>query len=170
MAKAKKPAETSELNAIELLKNDHRKVEELFKQFEKLKDDDEEAAAIVIETACAELKIHDAIETEIFYPAVREQAEEEEIEDLLDEAEVEHEGVRQLIEKLAAMDPDDDMRKANFTVLMEYVKHHVGEEEKEMFPKVEKLKEFDLETLGAEMTERKADLMADMGIEAPEGA
>ena len=170
MAKSKKPAETSELDAIELLKNDHRKVEDLFKEFEKLKDDDEEAAAVVIESACAELKIHDAIETEIFYPAVREQAKEEDVEDLLDEAEVEHEGVRQLIEKLSGMEPDDAKRKANFTVLMEYVKHHVGEEEKEMFPKVKKLKELDLATLGAEMSERKAELMTEMGIEATEGA
>src|SRR5687768_4481238 len=95
MAKSKK----TEQDAIELLKRDHRKVEELFKQFEELKDEDEDAASVVIEAACAELKIHDAIETEIFYPGVREQAEEEEVEDLLDEAEVEHDTVRELIEK-----------------------------------------------------------------------
>ena len=169
MAKSKKPAETTELDAIELLEDDHRKVEDLFKQFEKLKDDDEEAAALVIEAACAALKIHDAIETEIFYPAIREEADGE-LEDVLDEADVEHEGVRQLIEKLSEMEPDDAKRKANFTVLMEYVKHHVEEEEKEMFPKVEKLKELDLEALGAEMTERKAELMTEMGVEAPENA
>jgi hemerythrin superfamily protein len=162
MAKARK----QELDAVELLKQDHRKVEDLFKQFEKLKDDDEDAAAEVIEAACAELKIHDKIETEIFYPAVREQAEEEEVEDLLDEAEVEHDTVRELIEKLEGMDPDDEKLHAHFTVLTEYVKHHVKEEEQEMFPKLKKLKELDLKAVGAEMTDRKAELLAEMGVES----
>ena len=147
-------------DAIELLLQDHRKVEELFKQFEKLAEDDEDAAALVIETACMELTVHDRIEMEIFYPAVREAADEE-VEDLLDEAEVEHEGVRELIEKLEAMEVDDEKREARFTVLTEYVKHHVKEEETEMFPKVKKLKELDLAALGEEMAKRKAELMAE---------
>jgi hemerythrin superfamily protein len=158
MPKAKKD------DAIELLKQDHREVEGLFKEFEQL-EDDQDAAGQVIETACAELKIHDRIETEIFYPAVREAAGKEEIEDLLDEAEVEHDTVRELIQKLESMDPTDDKRQAHFTVLMEYVKHHVKEEEKEMFPQVKKLKALDLQALGAEMKERKTALMAEMGVE-----
>jgi hemerythrin superfamily protein len=159
MAKAKKD------DAIELLKQDHREVEGLFKEFEQL-EDDQDATGQVIETACAELKIHDRIETEIFYPAVREAAGKEEVEDLLDEAEVEHDTVRELIQKLESMDPTDDKRQAHFTVLMEYVKHHVKEEEKEMFPQVKKLKALDLQALGAEMKERKTALMAEMGVEA----
>src|SRR5689334_22346080 len=155
-------------DAIELLKQDHRAVEDLFEQYEKLKDEDEDAAAEIIETACTELQIHDKLETEIFYPAVREQAEEDEIEDLLDEAEVEHEGVRELIEKIEALDWEDDKLRAHFTVLSEYVKHHVKEEEEEMFPKLEQLKNLDLEALGAEMMERKAELMAEMGVESDE--
>jgi hemerythrin superfamily protein len=155
-----------ELDAIELLRQDHRTVEDLFKQFEKLKDDDEDAAAEVIEAACTELKIHDRIETEIFYPAVREQAEEEEVADLLDEAEVEHDTVRELIEKLEGMEWEDEKLHAHFAVLTEYVKHHVKEEEQEMFPKVKKLKNVDLEAIGAEMMERKAELIAEMGVEA----
>jgi hemerythrin-like domain-containing protein len=115
-----------------------------------------------------ELKIHDKIETEIFYPAVREHAEQDEMEDLLDEAEVEHDTVRELIEKLEGMDPSEDKRNAHFTVLTEYVKHHVNEEEKEMFPKLEKLNGLDLEALGAEMQERKAELMTEMGAESEE--
>jgi hypothetical protein len=153
--------------AIELLKKDHREVEALFKEFEEL-EDNQEAAEQVIETACTELKIHDTIETEIFYPAVREAAEKEEIEDLLDEAEVEHDTVRELIGKLEAMDPTDEKRHAHFTVLVEYVKHHVKEEEKEMFPQVKKLKSLDLQALGLEMKERKEALMAEMGIEVEE--
>ena len=154
-------------DAIELLKKDHREVEGLFKEFEQL-EDNAEAAEQVIETACTELKIHDKIETEIFYPAVRQAAEQEEIEDLLDEAEVEHDSVRELIEKLEGMDPTDAKRHAHFTVLTEYVKHHVKEEEKEMFPKVKKLKSLDLKALGEEMKARKEALMAEMGIEVAE--
>jgi hemerythrin superfamily protein len=153
-------------DAIDLLKKDHREVETLFKEFEQL-EDNQEAAEQVIETACTELKIHDRIETEIFYPAVREAAEQEEIEDLLDEAEVEHDTVRELIEKLEGMDPTDEKRHAHFTVLTEYVKHHVKEEEKEMFPKVKKLQSLDLKALGLQMKEHKSALMAEMGIEAP---
>jgi hypothetical protein len=154
-------------DAIELLKQDHRAVEQLFKQFEEL-EDDQDAAEQVIESACAELKIHDKIETEIFYPAVREAAEKEEIEDLLDEAEVEHDSVRELIAKLEGMDPTDEKRHAHFKVLTEYVKHHVKEEEKEMFPQVKKLTQLDLKALGLEMKERKSALMAEMGIEVEE--
>ena len=155
-------------NAIELLTQDHRTVEDLFEQFEKLKDDDEEAAAEIIESVCAELQIHDKLETEIFYPAVREEAETEEIEDLLDEAEVEHETVRELIEKIEGLEWEDEKLHAHFTVLSEYVKHHVKEEEQEMFPKLRELENLDLESLGAEMAERKAELIAEMGIESDE--
>ena len=162
MAKAPKKED-----AIDLLKQDHREVEALFKEFEQL-EDDVEAAAQVIETACTELTIHDRIETEIFYPAVREAAEKEEIEDMLDEAEVEHETVRELIAKLEGMGAADEKRKAHFTVLTEYVKHHVKEEEKEMFPKLKKLKSLDLEGLGDQMKERKTELMAEMGVETEE--
>ena len=89
------------------------------------------------------------------------EAADEEVEDLLDEAEVEHDGVRELIEKLEAMEVDDEKRKAHFTVLTEYVKHHVKEEETEMFPKVKKLEGLDLAALGEEMAGRKAELMAE---------
>jgi hypothetical protein len=151
-------------DAIELLKQDHREVEGLFKEFEKLEEDGEEAVEQVIATACTELEIHDKLETEIFYPAIREQADDEEVEDLLNEAEVEHKGVRELIQTIKGMDPSDEKRNAHFTVLMEYVKHHVKEEEKEMFPKLKKL-DIDLASIGAQMKERKAELMDEMGIE-----
>lgn len=159
MARAKK------VDAIQLLKQDHREVEILFKEFEKLEEDGEEAVEQVIATACTELKIHDKIETEIFYPAVRQQAQEEEVEDLLNEAEVEHNTVRDLIKTIEGMSASDEKRNAHFTVLMEYVKHHVKEEEKEMFPKVKQLS-LDLKELGARMKERKTALMTEMGVDA----
>jgi hypothetical protein len=156
MAKARKAPD-----AIDLLKQDHRKVEALFKEFEKLHESDENVLADdIIETACAELQIHDKLETEIFYPAVRQQAKEEQV-DLLDEAEVEHTTVRDLIQKIEG---GAEKRHAHFTVLSEYVKHHVKEEEKEMFPKIKKLN-IDLKDLAARMQERKAELMPEMGLE-----
>jgi hemerythrin superfamily protein len=163
MAKTRK-----EPDAIDLLKQDHRRVESLFKEFEKLHESDEhEAADVIVETVCGELQIHDKLETEIFYPAVHQQANEEEEEELLDEAEVEHTTVRDLIQKIADMGPGAEKRHAHFTVLMEYVKHHVKEEEKEMFPKVKKLG-IDLKELATRMQERKSELMSETEMETEE--
>lgn len=157
-------------DAIALLKKDHREVEELFKEFEALEEGEGEAVEPVIASACTELKIHDKLETEIFYPAIREQAgEEEEIEDLLNEAEVEHEHVRDLVQTIEGMSAEDEKRNAHFTVLMEYVKHHVKEEEKEMFPKLKKL-DIDFKEIGSRMKERKQELMAELGVEVEEEA
>jgi hemerythrin superfamily protein len=158
---------TKKDDAIELLKKDHREVEGLFKEFEKLEEDGDESVEQVIVTACTELEIHDKLETEVFYPAIREQAGDEEIEDLLNEAEVEHTSVRNLIQTIKGMDPADEKRNAHFTVLMEYVKHHVKEEEKEMFPKLKKL-DVDLASIGTQMKERKAELMSEMGMDIEE--
>ena len=157
-------------DALALLKKDHREVEELFKEFEALEEGETEAVEPVIASACTELKIHDKLETEIFYPAIREQAgEEEEIEDLLNEAEVEHEHVRDLVQTIEGMSAEDEKRNAHFTVLMEYVKHHVKEEEKEMFPKLKKL-DIDFKEIGSRMKERKQELMAELGVEVEEEA
>lgn len=154
-------------DAIKLLKQDHREVDMLFKEFEQLEKDGSEAVEQVIATACTELKIHDRLEAEIFYPAIRESGDAEEIKDLLDEAEVEHTTVRELIQKIEGMSASDEKRKAHFTVLMEYVKHHVKEEEREMFPKVKKL-DIDLVELGQQMKERKMALMQEMGVDVEE--
>jgi hemerythrin-like domain-containing protein len=155
----------NELNAIDLLLHDHREVESLFSEFDSLEEGDEEDAEDIIEDACLELDIHDKLETEIFYPAVRQAAQDDEdIAQLLDEAEDEHQAARELIEKLEDMDPDDDARDALFTTLIEQVKHHVEEEETELFPKVKKLKGLDLEALGVEMQERKQELQAEVGM------
>ena len=154
-------------DAIALLKKDHREVEELFKEFEALEEGDSQAVEPVIASACTELKIHDKLETEVFYPAIREQANDEEVADLLNEAEVEHNSVRDLIQKIEGMQGGDEKRNAHFTVLVEYVKHHVKEEEKEMFPKLKKL-DIDLKEIGGRMKERKLELMQEMGVEVEE--
>jgi hemerythrin superfamily protein len=157
-------SQSEQMNAIELLKADHKKVQDLFKKFDKVKDD-EEASAEIIRTACMELQIHDQLETEIFYPAIEAQADEDELEDLLGEAQVEHETVRELIEKLQGGEGDSRQQHAQFRVLMEYVKHHVKEEEQEMFPQLKSMKSLDLQALGQEMSQRKTELTSEMGAE-----
>jgi len=150
-------------DAIHMLQEDHKKVTEMFEEFEQMKkkgDTDDEAKQILVESACTELTIHAQIEEEIFYPAARDAIDDM---DLLDEAEVEHASARQLISELAAMQPDDDLYDAKFTVLGEYVKHHVQEEEKQLFPKIKK-SELDLDELGQEMRERKLELREELGV------
>ena len=152
---ASKP-EPKQQDAIQLLMADHKEVEGLFKQFQKAKDNDEEKGDIV-EQICKALSVHAEIEEEIFYPAARE-ALDEKGEDMLDEAEVEHASIKSLVEQLQDAGPDDEMYDAKVKVLCEYVTHHVKEEEGEMFPKVKKT-DLDLDELGAELAERKAELM-----------
>jgi hemerythrin superfamily protein len=150
-AKAEKPED-----AIKLLTTDHREVDALFKRFEDAKEDDSLKADIVAEI-CDALSVHAEIEEEIFYPAARE-ALDKQGNDLLDEAEVEHTSIKNLVEELEDADPDDNLYDAKVKVLMEYVKHHVKEEEGEIFPKVKK-SDLDLDQLGAQMFERKTELM-----------
>ena len=144
-------------NAIELLKDDHARVKQSFKEFEKLDQADTATLQEMVRAVCAELKVHTTIEEEIFYPAVREAIEDE---DLMNEATVEHASAKDLIEQLEGMKADDPMLSATFTVLGEYVLHHVKEEESEMFPQVRKA-ELDLDDLGAKMKARKEQLTAE---------
>lgn len=155
-------------DAIALLTEDHKKVQAMFKAFEKLKEDDasEEEKAEIVQQTCQELTIHAEIEEEIFYPAARTALDDEDA-DLLDEAEVEHATAKDLIEQLEVMEPGDELYDAKFTVLGEYINHHVKEEQDEMFPKVRKT-DLDLQALGAELAERKQELMAELGAESDE--
>ncbi len=162
---AKSQSGGGERSAIDLLTQDHKRIQKLFKDFDKVDRNDEEAVRELVETACLELQIHSMLEEEIFYPAVRAHVSDPSHEHLLNEAEVEHSSVRQLIQAIEGMSANDEKRNAHFTVLTEYVKHHVKEEEKEMFPKVKKL-DMDLAQLGQQMKERKAELMAEMGLDA----
>jgi hemerythrin-like domain-containing protein len=142
--------------AIEMLKEDHAKVKKAFKELETLDREDAEACRQLVQTVCAELKVHTTLEEEIFYPAVREAIEDE---DIMNEASVEHETAKMLIEQLENMEPDDPNYFATFTVLGEYVMHHVKEEEGEMFPQAKKA-DLDLEALGRRMQERKSELLS----------
>jgi iron-sulfur cluster repair protein YtfE (RIC family) len=110
----------------------------------------------LVQEVCNELKVHTTLEEEIFYPAVREAIEDE---DIMNEAQVEHDSAKELISQLEGMKPDDPMYAAIFTVLGEYVMHHVKEEESEMFPQAKK-SEIDLMALAEQMAARKEELMA----------
>ena len=148
-------------DAIAMLLADHKKVKQLFKEFADLKEKgSEEEKATVVEQICNELTIHATIEEEIFYPAVRAAIDDE---DLMDEAEVEHAGAKELISQLEDADPDEELYDAKVTVLGEQIDHHVKEEEGDMFPKAKKSK-VDTTALGAQMLKRKQALMAQLGM------
>jgi|SRR5690606_10197360 len=123
------------LDAIEMLKEDHRKVEELFAAYEKEKNNKKKWN--IVDQICTELTVHAQLEETSFYPLVQEALGEEEAS-LVDEASVEHASLKWLIEQLQREDVDAPLHEAKVTVLKEYVAHHVKEEEKEMFPKVKK--------------------------------
>jgi hemerythrin-like domain-containing protein len=158
---AKTPGST-ERSGTEMLLQDHVRVQKLFKDFAGIDREDSEAVRELVETACLELQIHSMLEEEIFYPAVRAQADEQEIEDLLNESDVEHESVDELISKLHELEPEDPMYCAYFAVVIEYVKHHIKDEEQNLFPRAEKMKGLDLVQVGEEMRLRREELFAEM--------
>ena len=143
-------------DAIALLKADHREVSDLLEKFEKSRS----AKSKIAHQICDALTVHAQIEEEIFYPAARE-ALGEDGKDLLDEAKVEHESLKELIGHIENASPGDDLFDAHVKVLGEYVKHHVKEEEGELFPKVRK-SEMDLVEVGRQLAARKKELMSKM--------
>jgi hypothetical protein len=145
------------LDAIRLLKNDHKEVKAYFKQYENLEDDAEKQA--LADKICLALTVHAQIEEEIYYPAAREAIDDD---DLLDEAEVEHGSAKQLIAEIRALKAGDRLFDAKVTVLGEYIDHHVGEEENEMFPE-SRDGDLDLKALGEQLAARKAELMEKAG-------
>ena len=154
MAKSKAKA----TGAIELLKEQHDKVKKAFKEFEKLDREDSETQQQLVQTVCEDLKLHTTLEEELFYPAAREAIEDE---DIMNEAQVEHETAKMLIEQLENMGTDDPNYFATFTVLGEYVRHHIKEEQGEMFPAAKRAR-IDLVGLGERMRARKEELAGEM--------
>jgi hypothetical protein len=151
-------------DAIALLKSDHREVEALFAQFEKTRSEGRKRS--LAEKICTALKVHTAIEEEIFYPAFLQSTDEE---DIHHEAEVEHDAAKKLIAEIEASSPEDDYYDARVTVLSEMIKHHVNEEEKRdgMFAKARQ-SEMDLNALGEQLAARKEELISGAG-EKPRG-
>ena len=161
MATKRKGASGNPL-AIELLEADHRKVEGLFDQYEGEKEGDEQAKRALAEKICGELTVHAQVEEELFYPWLKENLDEEDME-MLEEAYVEHASAKDLIAQLEAASEIDEAYDAKVKVLGEYIKHHVKEEEEEIFPEVRDMKE-ELDELGQEMAARKAELMDELGL------
>ncbi|QJR15460.1 hemerythrin domain-containing protein [Usitatibacter palustris] len=160
-------------DAIELLKADHAEVKELFEEFKKLQESDEEGTEdlkqALMDAVCSALKVHTQIEEEILYPAARAVLPDE--EDLMNEADVEHAGAKDLIAQIEASSAYDAMTCAKFLVLAEQIDHHVEEEHTDMFPKLRK-STMDTKAIGVKLAARKEELTAEMEkaiAEAPEG-
>lgn len=150
--------QTVPADAVALLKQDHREVESLFEQFEHLESKSEKSALAA--KICLMLTVHTTIEEEMLYPAAHEEQDTVE-EHLVDEAYVEHAAAKQLIAEIEAMKPAEHLFDAKVKVLGEYVKHHVQEEENELFPQLQQ-SELDLRELGEQLMERKLELLAQM--------
>jgi hemerythrin superfamily protein len=154
-------------DAIALLKADHRKVEELFQEFEQASGDGRKRK-IALEI-CLELTVHAQIEEEIFYPACEGKIDE----DLLKEAYVEHDGAKVLIAEIEAGEPGDDFYAAKVKVLSEQIEHHVEEEEKRMEGMFSQARHagLDMDALGDQLRARKQELVAGYkanGLDKPE--
>jgi hemerythrin superfamily protein len=160
-------AEPKQQDAIALLKQDHRNVEELFGQFENASGDGRKQK--LARQICLELSVHATIEEEIFYPACEGKVDE----DLLKEAYVEHDGAKVLIAEIEAGGPSDEFYDAKVKVLGEQIEHHVEEEEARvegLFSQARKAG-VDMDALGQEMAARKAELIASYkkgGLPKPE--
>lgn len=159
-------ADAKTKDAVALLKEDHRTLEDLFEQFAKASGDGRKRKLAT--EICTELSIHAQIEEEIFYPACEGKVEE----DLLKEAFVEHDGAKLLIAEIIAGEPSDDFYDAKVKVLKEEIEHHVQEEEKRMeglFSQARKA-ELDMDALGQQLAARKQELKAEIeanGLPAP---
>ena len=151
-------AETKQKDAVALLKEDHRTVEDLFARFEKASGDGrkQELATQI----CTELSIHAQIEEEIFYPACEGKVEE----DLLKEAYVEHDGAKVLIAEIMAGEPSDEFYDAKVKVLQEQIEHHVQEEEKRLEGLFSQARAagLDMDELGEQLRTRKEQLKAEI--------
>lgn len=149
------------------LKEDHKRVKKAFRDFEKL-DPHEDAARCdsLVKQTCAELEVHSTLEEELFYPAARNCLGDEA---LIDEAEIEHMTLKNLIGQLKGMSPEDEKYAATFKVLGEYVKHHILEEEGEIFPQLSHAK-FDWQELQQAMSERRTELSDELLPQSPPAA
>lgn len=141
-------------DAIAMLKADHAAVSEMFAEYEKSRSIPKKKALVA--EICTALSVHAQIEEEIFYPAVKAALKDKL---LVPEATVEHTSVKDLIAQIEGLEPDGEMYDAKVKVLSEYVKHHVKEEQNEMFPKA-KSTSLDMVDLGAQMAASKDELLA----------
>jgi hemerythrin superfamily protein len=146
------------MDAVELIKADHRKVEKLFREFEQAGDRAHKTRQELVERITRELEVHATVEEESFYPAVEAKARKDG-KATVHEAVEEHHLVRVTLAELARLTPEDEAFDPKVQVLIENVRHHVEEEESELLPQAEKLLgERELARIGAEMAARKRQL------------
>ena len=157
LVEERESVQTGGKDATALLKADHRKVSDLLKEFEEAEGARKRKIATQI---CNELTVHARIEEEIFYPAARQHLQGED-QELVNEADVEHATIKGLVGRIEKTAMSDEHFEAFVTVLGEYVKHHVKEEENELFPKLKRTG-LDLRELGTQLEERKMALQARM--------
>jgi iron-sulfur cluster repair protein YtfE (RIC family) len=138
-------------NAVQMIRQDHKKVEGLFKKFAQAKNNG--AKKRICDQVIKELEVHTKLEEEIFYPAVQKELGDEE---MIEEAEKEHQQAKDIIQELKTMGEDEQLEE-KFSELVECIKHHVEEEQGEMLPKAEE-SEMDLAYYGKQMAERKKEL------------
>lgn len=146
--------ESKAANALDLLEQDHRKVERLLDEFDEVEDDDEKKNELT-QKICIEVTVHTQIEEEIFYPEARKATGDQE---LIDEALVEHASAKHLIDEIEEMRAGEDLFDAKVKVLGEQVKRHIMEEEEELFPELEQTK-MDLVAIGEKLMKREAELL-----------
>jgi len=139
-------------DVFEMLKSDHRQVQELFTRFE---DADKRTRSAIADEALTALEVHAALEEELVYPAIAEVIEDEET---VNEAKEEHHVAKLLIKELRKLDAGDEAFATKFKVLGEIVGHHIEEEEGEIFPQAQE-GGFEPESISQEVSKRKAKLM-----------
>jgi hemerythrin-like domain-containing protein len=150
-------------DALSKLRTDHEAVKKMFNTYERKKDNmSNDEKAQLVQMICGELTVHAQIEEEMFYPALR-QVSDDDLEEMLDEAQVEHQGAKDLIAQLQGGQPTDPLYDAKVTVLGEQVKHHADEEENNMFRKA-KRSGVDLVVLGEQLEARSQELKGEMGL------
>jgi hypothetical protein len=146
------------MDALKLLKTDHDEVKKMLADLEDTTERAEKTRTEGLATLKHELEIHEAIEEEIFYPALKEHPK---TKDLALEGYEEHHVVDTIMGELEGVEPSDETWMAKFSVMKENLEHHISEEEDEMFPKVEQVfDDEELEDLGNRMQERKEALQA----------
>ena len=143
-------------DATTLLRADHKRVSGLFAEYEKTRSTAKKKE--LVSQICTELTVHARVEEEIFYPAVKLALKDDE---LIPEATVEHATLKALIAQVEGVEPDGEMFDATIKVMAEYVKHHVKEEQNEMFPMAQSSKKLDMVALGAKLAQRKAELLSE---------
>ena len=147
---------SDETDAIDLLKKDHDDVDALFKDYDSMADGGDGGDRRALSTQiCGMLAVHAMIEEEIFYPAARKAGVDGA---MLDEADIEHASAKQLIAEIGAATTSASHYDARVKVLGEYIRHHVKEEEGELFPACRKA-DMDLKAIGARLQKRKDELM-----------